>query len=80
MFFIIIAQLALYEFATVMEFIKEREVFVKESASKNYTVCNYYISKLLLELPLMLLLPLFENALTFYIVGYRRDWTCFFKF
>jgi len=71
MFFLSIAQLSLYEFATIMEFIKEREVFAKESADKNYSVLSYYLSKLALEFPLMILLPLLENFLTFYVIGFR---------
>ena len=72
MFFTCIAQLALYEFATVMEFQKERAVFIKEKASKLYTISPYYISKLMLELPLLLLLPLLENGMTFYFIGYSN--------
>ena len=71
MFFLSIAQISLYEFATVMEFIKEREVFVKESAEKNYSVLSYYLSKLTLEFPLMILLPMLENFMTFYVIGFR---------
>ena len=77
MFFICIAQLALYEFATVMEFIQDREVFIKESASNNYPVHAYYLSKILLEFPLMMILPLIENLLTFFVIGYRQNWYTF---
>ena len=66
-----IAQLALYEFATVMEFQKERSVFIREKTGKLYGVLPYYFSKLVIELPLLLLLPLLENALTFFGIAYR---------
>ena len=61
-----------------MEFIKEREVFVKESTSKNYSVGAYYLAKLMLEIPLMILLPTIENILTYHAVGYRREAMAFF--
>ena len=71
LFFTCIAQLSLYEFATVMEFQKERSVFIREYASNLYGVFPYYMSKIALELPLLLLLPLLENSLTFWGVDYR---------
>jgi len=61
-----------------MEFIKEREIFVKESASKNYSVTAYYFSKVILEMPLMFYLPLIENLLTYHLIGYRRTPSAFF--
>ncbi len=78
LFFVCIAQLALYEFATVLEFQKERGVFIREHVSNMYGSAIYYASKLVLELPLLLFLPLLENAMTFYGIGYRTD--AFFKF
>lgn len=72
LFFTCIAQLALYEFATVLEFQKERTVFMREHTSKLYGSGSYYLSKLTIELPLLLLLPLLENAITFWGIGYRE--------
>ena len=70
-FFMCIAQLALYEFATVMEFQKERAVFIREKTGNQYGTLSYYISKLIIELPLLLALPLLENAITFFGINYR---------
>ena len=67
-----IAQLALYEFAMVMEFQKERGVFIRENSSNLYSVGVYYMSKLVLEMPLLLAMPLFENILTFHGIGYSE--------
>ena len=67
-----IAQLALYEFAMVMEFQKERGVFIRENSSNLYSVGVYYTSKLVLELPLLLIMPLLENLLTFHGIGYAQ--------
>ena len=63
-----------------MEFIQDREVFIKESASNNYPVHAYYLSKLLLEFPLMMVLPLLENLLTYFIIGYKPSLYCFCQF
>ena len=70
-FFTCIAQLALYETATVMEFQTERNVFVRENASKLYTSFAYFSSKVALELPLLLVFPLLENVMIFWAIGYR---------
>ena len=38
-----------------------------------YGTGSYYASKLTLELPLLLLLPLLENVMTFWGIGYREE-------
>ena len=73
LFFACIAQLALYEFATVMEFQKERSVFIRERTSNLYSTASYYFSKLIIELPLLLVLPQLENCITFSGIGYRQE-------
>ena len=78
LFFTCIAQLSLYEFATVMEFQKERGVFIREYTSNMYGTLAYYLSKLALELPLLIVLPLLENTLTFWGIDYHTG--AFFKF
>lgn len=78
LFFTCIAQLSLYEFATVLEFQKERNVFIREYTSNMYGTMSYYVSKLTLELPLLLALPLLENAMTFWGIGFREG--AFFQF
>ena len=61
-----------------MEFIKERNVFIKEYTSNLYGTGAYYASKLALELPLLVCLPLLENTLTFWGIAYREG--AFFEF
>jgi len=43
-----------------------------------YGTLSYYVSKLLIELPLLLALPLLENAITFWGINYRHG--TFFQF
>lgn len=71
MFFVCIAQLTLYMGSTLMEFLVERELFVKEVASRLYLPESYFVSKILIEMPLTFLLPLLECSITFFAVGYR---------
>ena len=56
-----------------MEFLVERDVFIREKASNMYSTLPYYFSKLALETPLLLSLPFFENILTFWGIGYRNQ-------
>ena len=55
-----------------MEFQKERGVFIREKTGKLYSIMPYYMSKLAIELPLLLGLPLLENALTFHGISYKK--------
>ena len=43
-----------------------------------YGIKQYYFSKIVLELPLLLILPLIELVITFYGIGYREG--AFLKF
>ena len=49
----------------------ERAVFIREFSSNWYKVLPYYLSKLVLELPLLLILPMAENVMSFWSIGYR---------
>jgi len=66
------AQLALYESAIVLEFPKERPVFIRERSSGTYSIMAYFLSKQVVELPILLLLPLMENAIMFWAIGFRH--------
>ena len=54
-----------------MEFQKERSVFIREKSGNLYTIVPYYMSKLVIEIPLLLLLPLLENLMTFPGIAYK---------
>jgi ABC-2 type transporter len=54
-----------------MEFQTERNVYIRENASKLYGSLAYFASKILLELPLLLVFPLLENLMIFWAIGYR---------
>ena len=53
-------------------------MFIREHASNSYGIFTYYSSKLALEMPLLLVLPLLENLMTFWGIGYRKG--AFMKF
>ena len=53
-------------------------MFIREYTSNMYGTLAYYLSKLALELPLLIVLPLLENTLTFWGIDYHTG--AFFKF
>lgn len=55
----------------MLEFLKEREVFVKEIAASLYSVYPYFLSKQVIEFPLLLLLPLLENCIMWWCLSFR---------
>ena len=78
LFFTCIGKLTMYEFTTAMEFQKERNVFIREHMNHMYGTKLYYLSKLTLEFPLLVALPIMECALTFHGIEYREG--AFFDF
>jgi ABC-type multidrug transport system permease subunit len=72
-FFVCIAQITLYMSATLMEFQLERTIFIREVASNMYNVLPFFISKVIVEMPILFLMPLLECSICFWAVGYRNE-------
>lgn len=49
-------------------FIKEKAVIQKELASRSYRLINYYLTKILAEIPFVFLNPVLFIAVSYYIV------------
>ncbi len=73
MFFVCIAQITLYMAATLMEFQIERTIFIREVASNMFNVLPFFISKIIVEMPIIFLMPLLECSISFWVVGYRHE-------
>ena len=55
-----------------MEFQKERGVFAREHTNGMYSTTVYYFSKVAIEFPLLIVMPLLEAAITFHGIEYRE--------
>lgn len=62
-------------FPQLLVFQIERPIFLREQANQLYSVTPYYISKLLIDLPLMLFTPALIMAITYYPIGFFRNFT-----
>lgn len=58
-------------------FTTERPVFIREHRSGYYGVLAYFLSKLLVELPLQLVFPVVTMSIPYYFVGYQKSWPCY---
>jgi ATP-binding cassette, subfamily G (WHITE), member 2 len=50
-------------------FLQERSLFLREYASKTYGVIPYYLSKTLIDIPFLVLIPLLYAQIVYYGVG-----------
>ena len=73
LFFNCVSLLFLYELFTVLEFQKERAVFIREYYGRMYGSVIYYVSKLAVEIPMLILLPLLELLISFWGIEYRQE-------
>lgn len=67
-------------FPTVGVFQIERPIFLREQANMMYGVFPYYLTKLLIDIPLLILTPLIIQAITYYPVGFYRNWDAYLYF
>ena len=50
----------------------EKVIFSKEYFSGLYGIGSYYFSKLLVELPMFIFLPIIQLAIVYFIAGYKE--------
>lgn len=58
----------------------ERVVFLKEENSKMYSVLAYYLSKLIVESFMVVIVPLIYNCICYYIIGLNSNFENFLFF
>jgi len=71
-FFCVLMQLFVGILGSILVFIEERPLFLREQASRMYSVVPYYIAKDLIELPVSIFLPL---LFSFFYFGMGTDVT-----
>mmetsp|Transcript_23057 Transcript_23057/g.16389 ORF Transcript_23057/g.16389 Transcript_23057/m.16389 type:complete len:106 (+) Transcript_23057:437-754(+) len=45
-----------------------------------YVIFPYYFAKMITESPALVMMPVIENFLTYFAVGFRPSFECFFQF
>ena len=64
---------------TVLVFTEERPVFLREQSNKMYGVVPYFLSKVVIELPPMILAPLLLLAIVYFGIGFENSAENFFS-
>jgi len=80
MFMMTMTQFMGNTFPNLLVFQTERPVFMREQINQMYDVFPYYLTKVMLEMPVMLITPILMLALTYFGVNFRRDPDSFFMF
>ena len=65
-------------FSNVLTFQLERPVFLREHANMMYSLSPYYLTKMLVEIPILLVLPLIQCLCVYWIIGYQSGIQRFF--
>ena len=65
---------------SVIAFPKERLVFVKEVNSKLYSVLTFFLSRNMIEMPLLLITPMIQSIIMYWMVGLTNNASNFFSF
>jgi hypothetical protein len=65
---------------TIIIFQGEKPIFLRERASDMYDVWLYTLCKFIAELPVLLFVPMLQNLMLFWSVGYQPGFGHFFQF
>jgi len=65
---------------TILVFQGERPVFLREQSNHMYGTTAYYLSKVVGEMPLMVVAPLVYTAIIYFAIGFTRSVSHFFCF
>lgn len=58
----------------------ERNLFLREQANRMYGVLPYYLSKMIVELPCQIILPILFCLITYWAIELRNETAAFFQF
>lgn len=78
MYLIIMMLFMVNTFSNLLIFQIERDVFFREHANQMYSVMPYYMTKLMIELPVLILTPLVMMLITYWAIGLRATAQSFF--
>ena len=79
-FFFCVNQTMLNLMGTVLVFTEERPIFLREQSNKLYGVTPYYMSKVAIEMPAVIVTPMILLAITYVGVGFNSTAAGFFQF
>ena len=80
MFFLLVSTFMQHYLPSLIVFQAERPILLKEVQSKLYGVCPYFLTRVLVEMPLTLIVPLLFTALVYFAIGFTTSVTHFFEF
>jgi ABC-type multidrug transport system ATPase subunit len=63
----------------VTTFVNEKHVFQREYSTGYYSTLPYFMSKVLVELPIQLIMPLIAMLVSYFMIGFRSGSHYFFK-
>lgn len=61
-------------------FPRDRQVFLKEESAKLYSTVTFFLSRILIELPFLLLIPMIFALILYWMVGLENSAEIFFTF
>lgn len=79
-FFLAISNMMASLSPVTLVFPAEKEVFLKEENSRLYSVLPYFLSRNIIELPYLVVLPLIFNCIIYWMVGQASTAEQFFLF
>lgn len=66
--------------AATITFPLEKPIYLKESASKMYSLPSYFLSRNIVELPIIIIVPILSTLIIYWMVGFHHGATEFFLF
>lgn len=80
LFFIIITQIMSHMMSSLLTFQIERPVFLREQANKMYGIIPYFVSKILIDAPGVIIAPMLFSVIVYFKIGLTVTASQFFYF
>lgn len=71
MFMMTMMLFMLQMFSNVLVFQMERPVFLREYCNQMYGLAPYYASKMFIEIPVLILIPLVMQVIVYWAIGFN---------
>lgn len=80
LFFVCVNQTMMNMMGVVTVFCDERPVFLREQANKMYGVLPYFMSKALIDMPAIIIMPFVLTLMIYFAIGLAATFSQFFSF
>lgn len=79
-YFLVVGQVFGHSLASTLTFAEERAVFLREKASRSYSLLPFFLAKSTVEFPMDAIITFLQSLIVYYLMGFQPDFVHFLIF